>query len=85
MEYTLKLRLSENVHSDDNGYNTNETDPFKNKSNLNTKKGRNAPLETVCDALEGILIEDNPKKIRQHNLFTSEENAIKSLLIDYSF
>lgn len=62
MEYTLKLRLSENVHSDDNGYNTNETDPFKNKSNLNTKKGRNAPLETVCDALEGIIIEDNPQK-----------------------
>lgn len=34
----------------------------KNNSNSNTKKGINVPLESVCDALEGIIIEDNPQK-----------------------
>lgn len=44
---------------------------------MNTKKGRNAPLETVCDALEGITIEDNPQKIKTTSFINIRRKCYK--------
>lgn len=55
--FTSKLKLAKYFHSDDEEENitVTETNLFRNKYNLNSKKGRNAHLNThlhtVCEFL----------------------------------
>lgn len=70
-DYTRKLRLAEYFYSED----TEKEEDFifyfiilfypdlvRNKSTFNQKRGRNDVLNTVCDTLENIPLENNGKK-----------------------
>ncbi|XP_061190029.1 uncharacterized protein LOC133197859 [Saccostrea echinata] len=82
-EYTRKLRLAEYFHNDDEDENTSEGDLVRNKSNFNPKKGRNSLLDTVCNTLQNIPL-NNEKNNTRNNLRKEEEKAVQSLTNDSS-
>lgn len=64
-EYTRKLRLAEYFYSEDTEKEEDfitEPDLVRNKPTFNPKRGRNDVLNTVCDTLENIPLENNGKK-----------------------
>lgn len=63
-EYTRKIRLEEYFYSVDTEKEKEfitEPDLVRNKSTFNPKRVRNV-LDTVCDTLENIPLENNGKK-----------------------
>ncbi|KAJ8305863.1 LOW QUALITY PROTEIN: hypothetical protein KUTeg_016408 [Tegillarca granosa] len=91
-EYTRKLRSTEYFNTKDKETEESTADEAEenrnnlskdlvwNKSNFNPKRGRNYTLDTVCNTLENIPLNDNGSNTKRNNLTKYESEALESLM-----
>ncbi|KAJ8305853.1 LOW QUALITY PROTEIN: hypothetical protein KUTeg_016398, partial [Tegillarca granosa] len=90
-EYTRKLRLTEYFNTKDKETEESTADETEenrnniskdlvwNKSNFNPKRGRNYTLDTICNKLENMPL-NNDHNTKRNNLTKYESEALASLM-----
>ena len=77
--------MTEYFHDpDDNKSGNEQNDIVRNKSNFNSKKGRNMVLDTVCETLENLSLNTSCRELRKNNLSKEENKVLESLTNDKS-